>query len=68
MDDRLSAAGRTSVVKGIPLSEEPGLGALTLPGFLREVTEKFFRPRSAGPTYLGGRRPLELRRVMGARG
>ena len=27
-----------SLVSGPPLSEEPGLGALTLPGFLREVT------------------------------
>ena len=25
----------------MPLSEEPGLGALTLPGFIREVTERF---------------------------
>jgi acyl-CoA synthetase (AMP-forming)/AMP-acid ligase II len=30
----------TSIVKGIPLSEEPGLGTLTLPGFLREVTAR----------------------------
>jgi fatty-acyl-CoA synthase len=30
-----------SVVRGIPLSEEVGLGALTLPGFIREVTERF---------------------------
>jgi len=30
-----------SIVKGIPLSEEPGLGALTLPGFLSEVTARF---------------------------
>lgn len=30
-----------SVVRGIPLSEEPGLGALTLSGFIREVTERF---------------------------
>ena len=30
-----------SVVEGGPLSGEPGLGALTLPGFLREVTLKF---------------------------
>ncbi len=27
-----------SLAHGISLSEEPGLGALTLPGFLREVT------------------------------
>jgi fatty-acyl-CoA synthase len=30
-----------SIVRGIPLSEEPGLGALTLPGFLREVTSRY---------------------------
>jgi fatty-acyl-CoA synthase len=30
-----------SIQRGIPLSAEPGLGALTLPGYLLEVTEKF---------------------------
>ncbi len=30
-----------SLVRGIPLSEEPGLGELTLPGYLREVVERF---------------------------
>ena len=30
-----------SVVCGPPLSDEPGLGALTLPGFLREVTQSY---------------------------
>jgi fatty-acyl-CoA synthase len=30
-----------SIIHGPPLSEEPGLGALTLPGYLREVTERF---------------------------
>ncbi|MEU5840352.1 class I adenylate-forming enzyme family protein [Rhodococcus sp. NPDC047139] len=35
-----------SVVSGPPLSEEPGLGSLTLPGFLREVTE-LYRDREA---------------------
>ena len=30
-----------AIARGIPLSEEPGLGALTLPGFLREVTDRF---------------------------
>jgi fatty-acyl-CoA synthase len=33
--------GMLSIVSGPPLSEEPGLGALTLPGFLREVTEMY---------------------------
>jgi fatty-acyl-CoA synthase len=30
-----------AIVRGIPLSEEPGLGALTLPGFLRHVTQRY---------------------------
>ncbi len=30
-----------SIAKGPPLSEEPGLGTLTLPGFLRDVTTRF---------------------------
>jgi len=30
-----------AIARGVPLSEEPGLGALTLPGFLREVTDRF---------------------------
>ena len=35
-----------SIVQGGPLGEEPGLGALTLPGYLREVTTRF-APREA---------------------
>jgi fatty-acyl-CoA synthase len=34
------SAGR-SIVSGPPLSDEPGLGALTLPSFLREVTQTY---------------------------
>src|ERR1700743_2921272 len=30
-----------SIVHGTPLSEEPGLGSLTIPGYLREVSERF---------------------------
>src|SRR4051794_17002515 len=30
-----------SIVHGAPLAEEPGLGALTLPGYLREVTGRY---------------------------
>lgn len=30
-----------SISAGPPLSEEPGLGALTLPGFLRDVTSMY---------------------------
>ncbi len=32
---------RCSVISGPPLIEEPGLGTLTLPGFLREVTSLY---------------------------
>ena len=39
-------ATECSIVKGIPLSREPGLGALTMPGFLREVTSRY-RDREA---------------------
>ena len=35
------AAQRLSIVTGPALSDEPGLGALTLPGFLREVTQMY---------------------------
>lgn len=30
-----------AISRGVPLAEEPGLGALTLPGFLREVCQRF---------------------------
>jgi fatty-acyl-CoA synthase len=30
-----------SIIRGLPLSEETGLGELTLPGFVRQVTERF---------------------------
>lgn len=32
---------QVSIVTGIPLSAEPGVGALTLPAYLREVTAKY---------------------------
>ena len=35
------ASQQLSMVSGPPLSDEPGLGSLTLPGFLREVTQKY---------------------------
>jgi len=38
--------GEPAIVRGLPLEEEPGLGALTMPGFLREVTERY-GPREA---------------------
>jgi acyl-CoA synthetase (AMP-forming)/AMP-acid ligase II len=30
-----------SIIRGMPLSEEPGLGELTLTGFIRQVAERF---------------------------
>jgi fatty-acyl-CoA synthase len=35
-----TGTSQPSILRGIPLNEEPGLGALTMPGFLREVTER----------------------------
>jgi fatty-acyl-CoA synthase len=35
------AAQHLSIVTGPPLADEPGLGTLTLPGFLREVTQMY---------------------------
>lgn len=32
-------SGQAALARGIPLEEEPGLGGLTLPSFLREVTK-----------------------------
>jgi acyl-CoA synthetase (AMP-forming)/AMP-acid ligase II len=39
MDQALSAS--PSLIKGPPLGEQPGLGALTLPGYLREIAGRF---------------------------
>lgn len=33
--------GEPAISRGIPLEDEPGLGALTLPGFLREVVDRY---------------------------
>lgn len=46
MDTQIEIVGNKSLVKGIPLSEEPGIGALTLGAYLREVTKQF-GPREA---------------------
>jgi fatty-acyl-CoA synthase len=35
------ASSAQSIARGAPLSEESGLGALTLPGFIREVVERY---------------------------
>jgi fatty-acyl-CoA synthase len=37
----LQTGREASIVRGIPLVEEPGLGALTVPGYLSEVTSRF---------------------------
>ena len=37
----MSTERSLSIVSGPPLRDEPGLGSLTLPGFLREVTEAY---------------------------
>lgn len=34
-------AGSLSIIHGMPLADEPGLGPLTLSGFLRDVTARF---------------------------
>ncbi len=41
-----------AIIRGVPLEEEPGLGALTLPGFLAEVRERY-GPREALVTFEG---------------
>ena len=40
-----------SIACGIPLSEEPDTGALTLGGFIREVCARYGPERSGGPAY-----------------
>lgn len=37
----MNTESEASIIKGIPLSEEAGLGALTLSGYIREVTERY---------------------------
>ncbi|WP_242484546.1 AMP-binding protein [Rhodococcus sp. MS16] len=41
MTTDVNAAPAVSIAHGVPLLDEPGLGALTLPGFLREVTQMY---------------------------
>jgi acyl-CoA synthetase (AMP-forming)/AMP-acid ligase II len=49
-------ADESALVRGIPLAEEPGLGALTLPGFLREVCERHGGREALVIHHPGGRR------------
>ncbi|MFV8817986.1 class I adenylate-forming enzyme family protein [Haliea sp. E17] len=37
----MTAAEQLSIVHGIPLADEPGQGAHTIPGYLREVTARY---------------------------
>ncbi|MCB2059905.1 MAG: class I adenylate-forming enzyme family protein [Novosphingobium sp.] len=41
MADATAVSEELALVRGIPLEEEPGLGALTLPGFLREIRDRY---------------------------
>src|SRR5438093_13610498 len=38
---RVEVAAPESIAKGIPLADEEGVGALTLGGYIREITERF---------------------------
>lgn len=46
MTSKIAISNGMSLVRGLPLSEETGLGALTLGGFIKEVTQRF-GPREA---------------------
>src|SRR5438093_8985536 len=54
MTDRSSFDTDLAVIHGPPLAEEPGLGALTIPGYLREVTTRY-TDREALVFYEGGK-------------
>ncbi len=41
MSDERRGQSELAIVRGIPLEEEPGIGALTLPGFLHEVAARY---------------------------
>ncbi|WP_280241095.1 hypothetical protein, partial [Nocardia abscessus] len=67
-DTNDALARAVAIATGPPLSDEPGLGPLTLPGFLREVTERYGDREAlvagappgrhpAGRNQVGGRRP-----------
>jgi fatty-acyl-CoA synthase len=49
-----AASVTQSIVRGAPLCEEAGLGTLTLPGFLREVTDRFTTREALVQTLPGG--------------
>jgi fatty-acyl-CoA synthase len=41
MESKVEVVDGLSIARGIPLSEESGIGALTLGGYLREVTQRY---------------------------
>jgi len=45
---------KLSIVRGIPLGEEPGLGALTIPAYLREVCERYAEREAVVLHHRGG--------------
>ncbi|MEO6718189.1 MAG: AMP-binding protein, partial [Novosphingobium sp.] len=51
------AGQRPAIIRGIPLEEEPELGALTLPGFLAEVRARY-GPREALVMHQPGGKPV----------
>jgi fatty-acyl-CoA synthase len=73
MVKRGDEAGEWALVRGTPLGEEPGLGALTLPGYLRELVERYasrealVMPHAAGPSERWSYRDLWERAVGVAR-
>ena len=57
-----------SIVRGPDLAEEPGLGALTLPGFIREVTQRFAeRERHIAERLVATKRALQKQMTAAAR-
>ena len=48
----VNSGAELSILRGIPLNEEEGIGALTLGGYLKEVTERY-GPKEAAVIYEG---------------
>ena len=41
MTSKVEVVAGLSIARGIPLADEPGIGALTLGGFVREVAQRY---------------------------
>ena len=78
MTGKIEVADGLSIVRGIPLDEEQGIGPLTLGGYVREVARRY-GPREAAVIHLGGSvvrwsyddllaRSMEVARALVARG